>query len=279
MMQPKVLWVTSFAADMYEPSGKFLIKSFLEKNVTGKLLACLEGAPKDSALIQRGMQNGRILGYDLSQDGLLKDWLERNKDIIPQHLGGSHDGQCRCKGGPFDVHSKKHNLPCVGFWFCRNASRWFRKIASLGQALHLSDQGKEFDTFIWIDADCQFLTSIDEKMVSSWFDHGKTDVFYLKHDRPVLEGGVVGYRISQGQSGNAVLDWMGECYIRGTFRGLKRWDDCYVLQKALEKCPQVSRVDLAWKVGDHSAVVPHSSLGKHIEHSKGRHGRKLGIMT
>ena len=52
------------------------------------------------------------------------DFLKEQADWIPKHLGGNHHGKCLCPGGPFtNPHDKRHKMPCINHWFCRNASR------------------------------------------------------------------------------------------------------------------------------------------------------------
>jgi hypothetical protein len=275
------LWVTSFAADMYAISGAPLLASFRDQGTAGRLLACTEGLDPD-AVAAAGAPPGdqRVLAVDLGSREFLRRWLEDNADIIPTHLGGREERGCQCPGGPYGPHDKRHRMPCVGQWFCRNASRWFRKMAALDLAWELARAGTlAADTLVWIDADCEFQQAVSVDRLWEWFQRGQADVFYLRSTRPVLEGCVVGYRIDR--SGAVCLDWMRQCYVSKSYRGLQRWDDCYVLQKALERCPDVPRVDLAHGVGEHAAVVPYSALAGFIVHDKGRHsrGRGRGIMT
>lgn len=276
----KVLWVTSFAEDMYEPSAKHLISSFLQQNTFGDMLACVEMDPirvvKDAKV-----QDSRLIAVDLSKRGFLKNWLDKNKAYIPTHLGGEHPG-CQCPGGPYEPQSKQHKMPCVGAWFCRNASRWFRKMASIAEALLLNqrdDVRPKYNTLIWVDADCLFRRSITEKHLWEVFEDGKVDLAYMKNKRPVIEGSIVGYRINKPEVMD-LIDWMGKTYVDGTYRGLQRWDDCYMLQKALEKHPHVRRADVAHSVGEHAAVVEHSAWARFLTHDKGRHSRGVskGVM-
>jgi hypothetical protein len=162
---------------------------------------------------------------------------------------------------------------CVGAWFNRNASRWFRKMAALRAAAEAYKSHSDL-CLVWVDADCEFANPVDERVVASWF--AGTAVFYHKSKRPVLEAGVVGYNLAAGAE--PILRWMLECYDSGNYRGLVRWDDSYVLQKAIEKNPDVPVADLASFVGENAQVIPYGPVGPYIVHAKGRHGRVLGIM-
>lgn len=278
----RLLWVTSCAADMYEASGKELVESFLATGTEGTLLACLEGLGPQLAELQAQVAPDRVLYQDLDQCGLLRHWLTANADLIPRHLGGTNEGKCRCPGGPLEPHSKKHKPGCIGQWFNRNASRWFRKVPSLARAQELAEPGgpkepRAYDCLIWLDADCRFRTRVTEKVVKGWLKY-TSGVFYLKNKRPVLEAGVVGYHLGNG--GGRVLEALGRRYLEGTFRQDPRWDDSYQLQRAIGTLSnRVRCLDIAYGVGAHAAVVPYSPLGPYIEHAKGRHGRELRIMT
>jgi hypothetical protein len=91
-----------------------------------------------------------------------------------------------------------------------------------------------------------------------------------------METGIVGYWLSN--SGRKVLDALIARYTSGIFRKDPRWDDSYQTQMAVIGT-KVPAVDLAYKVGDFSQVIPFSPVGEYIEHFKGRHGRGLGIMS
>lgn len=257
-----ILWVTSFAKDMSH-SGERLIESFRRCQPVGHLLVAHEGGWDGGPGIQA------VLRHDLDGDKFLQDWLLSNREWIPAHLGGTHPG-CQCKGGPFDPHSKRHKLPCVGYWFCRNASRWFRKVAALRCALRFDP-----DAIVWVDADCRFLKSVHARDLASWF--GRADVLYFKNKRPVAETGIVGYRTSGTHKGGLVIRRIIETYSTGEYRKLQRWDDSYVTQKAILSSA-VKAVDLAEKVGDNSRVIDHSVVGQFITHDKGHHNRTK-VMT
>lgn len=270
----KVLWVTSFAKDMLG-SGKQLLDSFTQHNVPGAVFVGAEGFDVFDPTIhaQLGTDRERTMLYPVDQDSWLLLWLTQNADIIPKHLGGQNDGVCRCPGGPLEVHDKKHKLPCIGHWFCRNASRWFRKIVTQRAALEVALRDG-YTHLIWVDADCRFKKPMHLETVRTWFKNKA--MFFLKNKREFMEAGVIGFDLTK--NGHSVMQDVIERFRSGEFRQQKRWDDCITYQWCIDRA-KVPAVDIAFGVGDHAAVVPYSPLSLWIEHDKGRHGRKQGIMT
>ena len=271
----RILWVTSCAADMWVASGRALLKSFIETQTYGEILLCYEGIDK----YRMQSVNDRLKFEYLDNDEFLHVWLNKFRNQIPVHLGGTvEEPLCKCPGGPYEPHSKKHRMPCIGHWFNKNHSRWFRKVAGLKIVLerHVPQDHVKDTAVIWIDSDCRFKRKVEEKHVRDWFN--TKGVFYLKHTRPVMEAGIVGYNLGAG--GGKVITEVIDTYYSGAYQKYERWDDSFVIQKVLfEKCPDVKSVDLAYGLGAHAGVVEQSALGAFITHDKGRHGRKLGLMT
>ncbi len=264
-----LVWVTSFAQDMYKVSGKPLIDSYVNTRSDGQLVCVVEGVRPTPA------RNVSVVEFN--RDGILPVFLKRWAEFIPRALGGTNPGVCRCPGGPLAVHDKKHVMPCIGHWFCRNASRWFRKIAALTQVdLALREKGVVDPVLIWIDADCRFQRRVPMMTVRSWFVDGAA-IFYHKDKRAFLEAGVVGYWMDRGA--DIVLARMTECYMSGEWVKMPRWDDCCCLQTAMAARPDVKSIDIACGIGDHSKVIDFGPVGPWVGHFKGRHGRQLGIMT
>lgn len=267
----KLLWVTSFADDMWNASGKALLDSFFKSKSDGRVFIGTERI--DTATLLTDLVKKRVTPYPLEADPYLQNFLETNADIIPQHLGGKHPSpECHCPKGPLSVHSKQHKQPCVGAWFNRNFSRWFRKIATMRLAL---EQEPDTEILIWIDADCRFTHKVTERIAQRWFGAGDNGIFYFKSKRPVIETGIVGYQLRFGLKGLLALFHR---YDAGLFRTDPRWDDSMQTQRVVES-KIVPSIDLARRVGAHSEVVPYSPVGSYIIHDKGKHSRGLGIMT
>jgi hypothetical protein len=266
----RALWVTTFSNDMYKTSAMPLINSFRKFHPPGELLCVTEGMKIQEDL---AVKDGKVLYTPIENMPWLSEWLNANADVIPKHLGGTADGTCTCPGGPLEVHAKNHKMPCIGHWFNRNASRWFRKIVAQDFALKFA-QERNYTHLMWVDSDCHFLRNFQRADVQGWFS--STAMFYLKHKREMLEAGVLGFDLTR--NGNSVMEHVIDVYRSGQFRTLKRWDDCAVYQWCVDRT-KVPCVDIARRVGEHARVVEYSPLARFVTHDKGRHGRKLGIMT
>ncbi len=261
----KILWATTFAADMWETTGRHMVESFLTTKTPGTLVAYTEGMDVPPG--------PRILNHRLEGNRFLADFLQANRAVIPKAIGGDLDEpECRCRKGPFDVHSKKHRLPCPGYWFCKNAFRWLRKVISAKMAADTYQE--DHDIMIWVDSDGLFKQTISPEEVASWFPKG-AGCIYLKSRRTEIETGIVGYHLRQG--GLKVLDHLVGRYSSGKFRRDSRWDDCRQLGSAIKESG-VKCVDLATKVGDNATVIQYSPLGAFLDHKKGAH-RRSGTMT
>jgi hypothetical protein len=256
----KVLWATTFSADLYATSGHLLLDSFVKTRTPGTLVAYTEGMDLP--------ETPSAVGHRLEGDPILADFLAANRDVIPRSLGGLVNApECRCRKGPFDVHSKRHKLPCVGYWFCKNAFRWLRKVVAAKRAADA--YGGDHDLMVWVDSDARFLQTVPPEVVASWFSP-RLACFYLKSKRTAIETGVVGYNMRTG--GRKVIDRLVERYTSGRFRKDARWDDCVQLGAAI-KASGMKCVDLATAVGERNTVIQHSPLGEYLGHDKGLHRR------
>lgn len=260
---PKILWATTFSADLWECSGKGLVDSFVATKTTGQLVAYVEGmdVPEAPHVVSRRIDDAPIL----------KAVRDANKAVIPVALGGTLESpECGCKGGPFLVHDKRHKLPCPGYWFCKNAIRWFRK--PLAAHLACIEFAADYDYLMWVDADASFRRRVPDRAVEGWFKgpSAKIACIYLKSRRTAIETGVFGYNLKHGgpKAAAAVL----ARYTSGRYRRDHRWDDCVQLEKGLKDARVTSR-DLATAVGPRNTVIQFSPLGSYLGHDKGRHNR------
>ena len=255
----KVLYVTSFIPSMYSISARNLISSFQATKSEGTMLICHEGFNKKN---MPRFPSRRILLWDLDESVWLKDWLGRHANIIPVSIGGKAP-KCECDYP--DNPQKIHKFQCPGWWWNKNASRWFRKIVCLRYAM----ENYSFDEIIWVDCDVRFLKKLMEETVHSWFK-GK-DVFFLQNLRRHPETGVVGYNMLG--KGRDLIELIVDWYDSGRFREEPRWDDCWQLMTVLDNHPEISRIDLAYGVAARSQVIPTSPLRDYFIHAKGRHKR------
>lgn len=256
----KILWATTFSADLWESSGKLLLDSFVATKTPGTLVAYVEGmdVPETPNVEHRRIDNNAVL----------KSFLEQNQSVIPDSLGGTATSPyCRCRGGPFDVHSAKHRLPCIGYWFCKNASRWMRK--PLAAKLASDEYGNNFDIMMWVDADASFLQTVPPEVVASWF-RKKYACIYLKNKRTAIETGVFGYHMKYG--GRKIADCVLERYTSGKYRRDRRWDDCVQMERGIANA-KVPVLDVATNVGPRNTVIQYSPLAAYLGHDKGKHRR------
>lgn len=260
-----ILWATTFSADMWETSAKHLISSYVSTGTPHKLVAYTEGMDLPPT---PGAEGHRLEG-----NAFLASFLKANRDVIPIALGGSlKSPECKCRRGPFGVHeTRKHQLPCPGYWFCKNAYRWLRKVLAANLA---ADAHPKADILMWVDSDASFRQTVSPEVVAGWF-RNKAGCVYLKSKRSAIETGVVGYDLRNG--GRAILAATAKRYSSGKFRGDQRWDDCVQLELGIADS-KVRAVDLATKVGPNSTVIQFSPLGPYLGHDKGHH-RRAGVLT
>lgn len=256
----KILWVTSFNKELYEASGRHLLRSFEATESEGDFYIGYENMTD----IDPGKAG--TTWFDLDYSDMLQKFLKTYEDAIPEYLGGKAK-PCNCSTNPFKKEERFHIKGCHFTWWNRNASRWFRKFATLEKALNWADES----TFIcWLDSDCLFKNKVTVDFITKLF--GENELLYLRGVRGLLEAGFVGY------NNDDILQILFQLYMSGNFRHLKRWDDCYALEKVIGSKRFICK-DIATKThGDFGDVFTHSEIGNYLVHNKGLHGRKLGLM-
>ncbi len=261
----KVLWVTTFSADLWEHSARHLIESFQATRTPGTLVAYAEGMVAPSGM--------NLVPESLDGNAFLDSFRKRHAAVIPVALGGSLAvPECKCANGPLEIHSKKHKLPCPGFWFCKNAFRWLRK--PLAAKLACDTYGDDYDVMMWVDSDARFLQTVPPDEIQKWFKN-RYGCVYLKSRRSAIETGVFGYHLKLGgrKIASAVLDR----YASGAFLTDARWDDCVQMERGISASGVRAR-DMATKVGPNNTVIQYSPMGPYLGHEKGAH-RRLGLLS
>ena len=257
-----VLYVTSFAPDMYYATGAPLLESFMETGSEGSFLVAHEGQLGD--VIARSWPT--VLRHDLDSSAFLRQWLDQHRDIVPVERGGEAT-PCQCPGRD----TERHEVGCHWDWYNRNACRWFRKIVALDHALDLED----WTHVVWLDSDCRFLQQVPAATICQVF--GTSSMFYLRgSDRMVIESGIIGFK--RDQPGLTLLRHVIDRYRSGLFRQDARWDDGYQFGLTVDEHPEAPSIDIATRSGDFDYVVPGSALGRHLAHFKGVHGPVLRLM-
>jgi len=264
--------VTSFSPDLYRASGRRLLESFRVVQQPGILLSCYERTRPDDLLCRRRP----FEFYDLDRDDFLQTWLQDNRDVIPKHLGGATT-ICGCKDAHLR-HSRFHKRGCHWHWMNRNASRFFRKVASLRRAAELADElGTPW--LVWLDSDCYFVQSLP----LSYLNDKLRDValFHFRGHREATESGIVGYHLERG--GRRFIEALCERYTSREYLKYHRWDDGFHFADLVDKGIVKSR-DLAhpskWRKKTED-VIPTTDIREYLAHEKGRngqHGSDGGVM-
>jgi hypothetical protein len=264
MTTDELLFVTTYNAELFAASGLRLTHSFLKLQPTGRLLAGYEGGhpfptPTDS----------RLLFHNLEHSPLLTVWLKQNADVIPVHLGGTLK-PCTCPGR--EERHAKHKKGCPGQWMNRNASRWFRKVITLGQAAHVGG----YRYLVWLDADAYFVKPLTVPYVVEKL--AGTGMAYFRGHRPAVEAGVMFFDLVAG--GLAIIRAITDRYVSKAYRKDERWDDGYQWSVVLDT-KRHSAIDLVHPTkhrGVTNNVIPTTDVAKYLVHDKGRHGTVLDIM-
>jgi hypothetical protein len=242
-----VLYVTSFNKFLYEATGKNLLESFVLHKTDGNLLI----AHEDELDIPK---HKKFIFHDLDEDSYLQDWLEKNKNIIPSELGGTHEGG-------FD--HKYH----------KRTSQWFRKIAALRHAINLG-----YEKIVFLDCDVIFLQHLPKEKINEVFDNHS--VFYhlgpyRKSKRTGIESGIIGFDMTK--DGKKILKRVFEKYEDGSFKDYLRWDDAWMFTAVVEESPDVKTKDIVSEKNADSHVVKDGELSLYLKHFKGIHWRKYGV--
>lgn len=261
-----LLFVTSFGPDLYEASGKELIASLDAfhqcRSTVSTTLVCVEGLGAEN------FPPGTLV-HNLDIDPFLQSWLSAHEDHIPVHLGGTMK-DCSCPGR--EKRHAKHKYGCPGQWMNRNASRWFRKVASYRVAATMG-----FRYLVWLDSDCLLLKEFGVEAVKKILDgHG---VAFCKGHRPAVESGVVLFDLKRG--GRAMIDGLCDRYVSTRVFADERWDDGFQMARVAKEIPSCNVVDLVHPTklkGKTNDVIPHTPLAEFVKHAKGKHGTGLELM-
>ena len=254
----RVLYVTSFSPDLYKSSGKRMLESYAAVGAPERMLVCHEGLPDLKNRYPHDV-------YDLGTDEFLQTWLEENRDVIPVHLGGDLQ-PCRCP----TRHKRhaRHRPGCIQDWMRRNASRWFRKVASWRYAAE-----QDADIIFWIDSDCIWKKQLPQKELLRYF--AGTAVFYFRAHRPAPDTGLLGFDLRKG--GREFIDEVCRYYTSKDYRKFDRYDDGYIVGVVIND-KIVATHDVIPKKQSTNHVIPLTSIAQYVDHDKGRNGTQLNVM-
>jgi hypothetical protein len=192
---------------------------------------------------------------------LLSEFLELARDVIPREFGGDASPELFPGEGPGtgDV------------WFRKNMFRWFRKIVALD---HASDGFDE--VLFWMDCDCFSKAPLPLPVIEHAFRG--TGVIRMKANRKHTETGLVGYDLAQ-PGVHELIAAMKDHYMSRTFERYRRWDDCITLDLCLGRSDAPRSRDIAKRAVAYAEVLPTTPFAPYLEHEKGLHSRKLGLVS
>lgn len=256
-----IRFVTSFNDVFYYASGRRCVETLRAHNPSYELWAYIEAADNDALLkIERDLADIGAHHVRLASLPLLADFLELARDVIPAQFGGD---------APSDMFPGEGSRT-GDVWFRKNMYRWFRKIVAL------DDTASSFeDVLIWIDCDCYAKSTLPPAVLERAF--GGAGVMHMKANRKHTEAGVVGYDLAKPGVRELIFA-MRSHYMSRSFERYPRWDDCFTLDFCLRHSGAPRSRDIAKRTVGHSDVLPSTILAPYLEHEKGLHNRRLGLV-
>lgn len=214
-----ILYVTTFNKKLYELSGKQLIDSFINNNISSNILVCYEGFEFES-------NSENILKYNIECDPFLKTWMSNNINVIPKIYGGIAQD---------DHHIFLEDQKKGQGWARYRSAGYFRKIVALNYAINTYQEN--YDIICVIDSDCIFKTHITEDIFNKVFDDDTQMFFYWSNYRKKLnrgpETGFTGY--SKKNGGYEFAKLICNCFITQDFLRFEYWDDGFVIGQLINE--------------------------------------------
>lgn len=257
----EVRFITSFNDVFYEASGKRCIETFREQNPSYGIHAYVETADERTlSEIESELEAMGATVVHLQELPLLTDFLEVARDVIPGEFGGDAPAEMFPGEGPRtgDV------------WFRKNMYRWFRKIVALDHASETFG-----DVLFWMDCDCYSKAPLPFSVIEQAFSGA--GVIRMKANRKHTETGLVGYDLRQPGVQDLIAS-MQHHYMSRAFERYKRWDDCITLDLCLKGPGAPRSRDIAKRAVGNADVLPTTPFAPYLEHDKGLHSRKLGLV-
>jgi hypothetical protein len=256
-----VRFVTSFNDVFYEASGKKCVETLSKHNPPYEIWTYIEAADDDALVgIERELEAMGATVVHLSRLPLLTDFLEIARDVIPKQFGGDAPPEMFPGEGP-----QTGNV-----WFRKNMYRWFRKIVALDH----SSAGFE-ELLFWIDCDCFSKAPLPLVVIEQAFRGA--GVIRMRANRKHTETGLVGYDLAQ-PGVHELIAAMKAHYMSRDFERYPRWDDCITLDLCLERADAPRSRDIAKRAVANDDVLPTTIFAPYLEHDKGLHSRKLGLV-
>jgi hypothetical protein len=255
-----VRFVTSFNEVFYRASGKRFTETFRRHNPSYELIAYVEADREALEEIEAELDLLGVTVVRLDHLPLLGDFFNVARDVIPQEFGGDAPPETFPGEGP----------QTGDIWFRKNMYRWFRKIVALDHAARDFD-----DVLFWIDCDCLSKAPLPLVVIENAFDGA--GVIRMKASRKHTETGLVGYDLAQ-PGVRELIAAMRDHYMSRGFERYTRWDDCITLDLCLKRPDAPAARDVARRKVANAEVLPTTPFAPYLEHEKGLHSRKLGIV-
>ena len=257
-----VRFITSFNEVFYRASGRRCAETFRQHNPSYELSAYVEAAT-EAALkeLETELDALGVTVVRLDDLPLLHEFLELARDVIPQEFGGDAPPEMFPGAGP----------RTGDIWFRKNMYRWFRKIVALDHAT--SGFGH---VLFWMDCDCFSKAPLPLSVIEEAFDGA--GVIHMKANRKHTETGLVGYDLAR-PGVHELIAAMRHHYMAREFERYKRWDDCLTLDVSLKRPGAPSARDIARRAVANAEVLPTTPFAPYLEHEKGLHSRKLGLVS
>jgi hypothetical protein len=256
-----VRFVTSFNDVFYEASGKRCVETLSKLNPSYEVWTYVEAADDEALVgIEQELQAMGAAVIRLSRLPLLTDFLEVARDVIPKQFGGDAPPEMFPGEG-----SQTGNV-----WFRKNMYRWFRKIVALD---HSSVGFGE--VLFWIDCDCFGKAPLPLRVIEQAFRGA--GVIRMRANRKHTETGLVGYDLAQ-PGVRQLIAAMKAHYMSRDFERYPRWDDCITLDLCLDRADAPRSRDIAKRAVANAEVLPTTIFAPYLEHDKGLHSRKLGLV-
>jgi hypothetical protein len=268
------LYMTTFNKKLFDLTGKFMLKTYIDTKQEGDLLVALENLDKKyilkiiskefgknySALIEKKI---KFISVDKDVDFI--NWLERNKNITPEE----HGGLATKKSNPDSFLTKNYRF-----------SQWFRKIIGIKNCIE--HKTKKHENLIFVDCDIQFKLPISKKIYNDVFLDKHSFCFYgeIRRRKDLgVESGFIGFK--NNEKGLFVLKEWIDTFLLDKFIELPVWSDGGVFGLLFDKHKDLIK-DLAYDTAENitkykftSDVIPRSILGKYILHNKGYHKKHI----
>lgn len=240
-MQNNPIFITSFSKKMYEITGKRCVESLL-KYTTYDIVVLLE----DQETLD--IDSKRIILHSIYEYGYFNNVKTKNLDIIPKHYGGISKIKAKSRDNYYNY----------------NAINWWKKIS----AMYIANKNYKNNMLLWIDCDCYLKKEIDLHFIKELFNG--YDMFYFKGKRDGVESGLLGFSPDHP----IMIRFFSYLQNEFEFRKYTRYDDGYLLSKAIEELNSINAYDL--NTNPYIERHPLKKYKEFLKHEKGTH-RDVGI--